>query len=65
MSLSYRNQSIDLLSKSMDWFLYYNGLCRERVKKILFRSKRKTEFYKKFEKWVAILLFQKIISIGA
>ena len=30
--LSYRNQSIDLQSKSMDWFLYYNGLCHERVK---------------------------------
>ena len=30
--LSYRNQSIDLLRKSMDWFLYDNGLCLERVK---------------------------------
>ena len=30
--LSYRNQSIDLQSKSMDWFLYGNGLCLERVK---------------------------------
>ena len=29
--LSYRNQSIDLLCKSMDWFLYDNGLCHERV----------------------------------
>ena len=29
--LSYRNQSIDLLRKSMDWFLYDNGLCHERV----------------------------------
>ena len=29
--LSYRNQSIDLLSKSMDWFLYDNGLRHERV----------------------------------
>ena len=32
--LSYRNQSIDLRSKSMDWFLYGNGLCLERVKGI-------------------------------
>ena len=24
-------QSIDLLRKSMDWFLYDNGLCHERV----------------------------------
>ena len=29
---SYRNQSIDLLCKTMDWFLYDNGLCHERVK---------------------------------
>ena len=31
-SLSYRNQSIDLQSKSMDWFLYDNGPRHERVK---------------------------------
>ena len=31
--LSYRNQSTDLLGKSMDWFLYDNGLRHERVKK--------------------------------
>ena len=30
--LSYRNQSIDLIRKSMDWFLYDNGLRHERVK---------------------------------
>ena len=30
--LSYRNQSIDLLGKSMDWFLDDNGLHHERVK---------------------------------
>ena len=30
--LSYRNQSTDLQSKSMDWFLYDHGLCHERVK---------------------------------
>ena len=30
-SWSYRNQSIDLQSKSMDWFLYGNGLRLERV----------------------------------
>ena len=28
---SYRNQSIDLQSKSIDWFLYDNGLRYERV----------------------------------
>ena len=32
MTLSYRNQSIDLRSKSMDWFLYDDGLRLERVK---------------------------------
>ena len=30
--LSYRNQSIDLLRKSMDWGLFGNGLGHERVK---------------------------------
>ena len=29
--LSYRNQSIDLRSKSLDWFLHDNGLRLERV----------------------------------
>ena len=29
---SYRNQSINLLRKSVDWFLYDNGLYHERVK---------------------------------
>ena len=29
--MSYRNQSIDLQTKSMFWFLYDNGLCHERV----------------------------------
>ena len=31
--LSYRNQSIDLLRKSMDWFLYDNALHHEWVNK--------------------------------
>ena len=30
--ISYRNHSIDLLCKSMDWFLYDIGLGRERIK---------------------------------
>ena len=30
--LSYRNQSINLQSKSMDWFLYDNSLRHESVK---------------------------------
>ena len=31
-SLSYRNQSIDVLCKSIDWFLYHRDLRHERVK---------------------------------
>ena len=47
----YRNQSIDLLHKSMDWFLYDNGLRHERVKyfsvdliKLEFESKERLNF---------------------
>ena len=32
--LLYRNHSTDLLRKSMDWFLYHNGLRHGRVKGI-------------------------------
>ena len=42
--LSYRNQSTDLLCKSMDWFLYDNGLRHERVKNWI----QKDKFYLKF-----------------
>ena len=52
---SYRNQSIDLPSKSMDWFLYDNGLRLERVKcqcsphietsHLIFCTKQLTGFY--------------------
>ena len=37
--ISYRNQSIDLRSKPMDWFLYDNGLRHEKVKHSLFKHK--------------------------
>ena len=33
--ISYRNQSIDLLPKSMDWFLYDIGLHHERIKQFV------------------------------
>ena len=36
--LSYRNQSIDLQSKSVYWFLYDNGLRHERVKELNWAS---------------------------
>ena len=39
--LSYRNQSIDLQIRSMDWFLYDNGLRHERVKSYDFNAKRR------------------------
>ena len=32
--LSYRNQFIDLLRKSIDWFLYDSGLRHERVRQV-------------------------------
>ena len=35
-SLSYRNQSIDLPCKPIDWFLYDRDLCHERVKYLNF-----------------------------
>ena len=41
--LSYGNQSIDLRRKSMDWFLYDNGLRHERVKLI---SRRLQKYFK-------------------
>ena len=34
MPLSYRNQSIDLLCKWMDWFIYDNDPRHERVKNL-------------------------------
>ena len=50
--LSYRNQSINLLRKSLDWFLYHNGLRLERVR----RSKKLKSFLiQKNIKWNFIL----------
>ena len=49
--LSYRNQFIDLLCKSMDWFLYDGALRHERVKTLHNGSKncRPKHFRKKLE----------------
>ena len=44
MPLSYRNQSINLLFKSVDWFLYDNGLRHERVKSLDVKNLYKEEF---------------------
>ena len=38
--LSYRNHSIDLLCKSIDWFLYDNGLRYERVNPLSYNQRR-------------------------
>ena len=49
--LSYRNQSIDLQSKSMAWFLYDNGLRHERVNFNSFHSYKKSRKIS-FEKFI-------------
>ena len=49
--LSYRNQSIDFFCKSMDWFLYDNGLPHERVNDlsdILYMSNKLFQFVNAF-----------------
>ena len=38
MFLSYRNQSIDLQNKSVDWFVYDRNLRHERVDEAKFNS---------------------------
>ena len=42
--LSYRNQSIDLLCESIDWFLYDMGVRHERVKISIIKFIVKTIF---------------------
>ena len=44
-SLSYRNQSTDLLRKSMDWFLYDNDLSHKRAKSSFFRDSANSAFW--------------------
>ena len=46
-SISFRNQSIGLHSKSVDWFLYDRDLCQERVNwmKCIFLSLNSTIFF--------------------
>ena len=47
MSLSYRNQSTDLLCKSIDCFLYERGIGRKRVKPLFTPVKYKFKINKK------------------
>ena len=60
--LSYRNQSIDLLCKSMDWFLYDNGPRHEGVNSLiatLFNYSFVWDIY-----FTAKIFIMHIISIG-
>ena len=43
-SISYRNQSIDLQNKSMDWFLYDRDLRHEKIKRQLWNYKLNQTF---------------------
>ena len=52
--LSYSNQSIDLQSKSKDWFLYDNGLRHERVKYPIMNSGIQIRFLRQHLKDVKI-----------
>ena len=52
MPFSYRNQSIDLLRISMDWFLYDNDLCHERVKNLLSCKSCIIEFIQFISHWI-------------
>ena len=58
LPLSYRNQSIDLLAKSMDWFLYDNGL---RLKRVKWKSSKVNDFFMS----IAMHFFQYKLSQSA
>ena len=60
--LSYRNQSINLRSKSMNWFLYDNGLRHERVKEDSVEPFRL--IYRDFEYLKHDLLIAKLANYG-
>ena len=44
--LSYKNLSIDLLCKSMDWFRYDRDLCHEKVELLITQHTPKASSYK-------------------
>ena len=44
MSLSHRNQSINLLCKSIDWFLCERDIDRERVNNVKYRNVTRLKF---------------------
>ena len=44
MTLTYRNQSIDLQSKSIDWFLYERGFVVKGLRGLYFLSIRENAY---------------------
>ena len=66
--LLYRNQSIDLHSKSMEWFLYNSGLRLERVKFIKYLGRNLEMISKQevlrtfFSALLVFFIFAEIIS---
>ena len=58
--ISYRNQSADLLCKSMDWFLYDDGLQHEGVNQIISEALNSADVIKGSSKscWLATLFFK-------
>ena len=58
----YRNQSTDLRIKSMDWFLYDNGLRHERVKVVHVNIYEAKPRYVYCPQWKPFLLAEAIPS---
>ena len=61
--LSYRNQSIDLRSKSVDWFLYDNGLRHERFNKKMLLPFDKSLMTLEYLHQTIILSFKECVSV--
>ena len=57
-AVTYRNQSIDLRSKSMDWFLYDNGLRYKTVKHIV---KKNDLYYQEY--FTIVLIVKNIVAV--
>ena len=63
--LSYRNQSTDLLCKSMDWFLYDNGLRLERVKQANKHAKKIPKLFTTCNRVKSHLIFKSAAILGS
>ena len=64
--ISYRNQSIDLRGKSMDWFLYDIGVRHERFKQFEityeYKQQAKRLFKSKWNEWKVIWIWYNLIQ---